>query len=86
MNTQPIAKRLVRATIIGAAISVASVAQAADARLDSAEDFLVKAKALVAAAEDPGARRPFGGHAAKAIAYIEKAEAEIALAKQAANP
>jgi hypothetical protein len=58
---------------------------AADPRLDLANDALVKARALVAAAADPGSKKPFGGHADRAIAAIDRAIQEIQRAKQAAD-
>lgn len=67
------------------ALAVGGSALAADPRLDLARDMLVKAQALVNAAEDPGRGRPFGGHAAKAAGLISKAMAEVELAKAAAD-
>lgn len=79
--------RIAVMAIVGSMLAaiVPNAGQAADPRLDLAIDFLVKAKALVEAAEDPGARKPFGGHANKAKNSIEKAMQEIALAKQVAD-
>ena len=68
-----------------ALLSAGRPALAADPRLDLAHETLVKAQALVNAAEDPTHRRPFGGHAAKAAFLIAKALAEVELAKQAAD-
>ena len=84
MNTL---SRIAVAAIVGSMLAVfaPNAGHAADPRLDLAIDFLVKAKALVEAAEDPGARKPFGGHANKAKNSIEKAMQEIQLAKQAAG-
>lgn len=62
-------------------------AKAADQRLDQADAFLAKAEALLKAAEDPNARarKPFGGHADRAVDAIEKARRQIAEAKEAAD-
>jgi hypothetical protein len=74
------------AAALGIALAIAGrPAMAADPRLDLAHETLVKAQALVGAAEDPGHKRPFGGHAAKAAFFIAKALAEVELAKAAAD-
>ena len=81
---------LSRITVIAILVTMLAVlapgaGYAADPRLDLATDSLVRAKALVEAAEDPGARKPFDGHAKKAKKLMEKAMQEIQLAKQAAD-
>jgi hypothetical protein len=62
----------------------AGVAYAADARLDQASDFITKADALLAAAENPG-KGKFGGHRAKARADLKSAQKQIAEAKKWAD-
>jgi len=61
----------------------AGVAYAADPRLDQANDNIVKAIALLQAAENPNGS--FGGHRRKAIANLKQAQAEIQKAKQFAD-
>jgi hypothetical protein len=73
------------AGLVGIAALNAAPAQAADARLDDANAHLVKAEELLKAAEDPGAERPFDGHAATAIRLLQQAQAQIDLAKKAAD-
>lgn len=64
----------------------AGVAYAADARLDSANAHIIKADALLKAASNPNVKhRPFGGHRARAVRLLERAEKEIALAKKYAD-
>ncbi len=65
----------------------AGIAYAADARLDAADQNVTKAVALLQAAENPGVKPPFGGHRAKAIFHLKRAQKEIAKAKAwADNP
>ena len=63
----------------------AGVAYAADPRLDQANDNITKAIALLRAAENPGVRPPFGGHRARAINALERAQKEIERAKRYAD-
>jgi hypothetical protein len=79
------APNLIAAMVGLAVLAAGGSAIAADPRLDLAHDMLVKAQALINAAEDPAHRRPFGGHAAKAANLVSKALAELALAKAAAD-
>jgi hypothetical protein len=68
-----------------AAAFYAGVAYAADPRLDQANDNIVKAIALLRAAENPGVRPPFGGHRERAIDALERAQKEIERAKRYAD-
>lgn len=60
-------------------------AYAADAKFDLAVDNLVKAKALLNAAENPGVDPPFDFHRRKAVLAINTAMREIEAAKQYAD-
>jgi hypothetical protein len=51
-----------------------------DPKLDQADDHLVKAFALVSAAENPFGTPPFGGHDERAMRLIQRARVEVALA------
>jgi hypothetical protein len=68
-----------------AAAFYAGVALAADARLDDADNNVEKAIALLAAAENPERKPPFGGHRAKAVALLKQARKEIEKAKKFAD-
>lgn len=70
-------------TLAGA--TYASIALAADQRLDDADAAVVKAIALLEAAENPGVTPPFGGHRQKAIAHLKKGRVEIGKAKAYAD-
>ena len=61
----------------------AGVAYAADPRLDQANDNIVKAIALLEAAENPNGN--FGGHRRKAIHNLKQAQSEIEKAKRFAD-
>jgi hypothetical protein len=61
----------------------AGVAYAHDSQLDDANAHLVKAAALLNASTNPNASRPkapFGGHRARALQLIDRAEKQIAAA------
>jgi hypothetical protein len=49
-----------------------------DTRLDDADAAVEKAIVLLEASQDPGVKRPFGGHVDKAIRLLERARQEIA--------
>ena len=66
---------------IGAIVSV----HAADSRLDSARDHLIKARELVKASEPSSARRAYSQHTKRAEDLINQAIREIDLAKKAAE-
>ncbi|MCC6662443.1 MAG: hypothetical protein IT375_01805 [Polyangiaceae bacterium] len=70
-------------TLAGA--TYASIALAADQRLDDADAAVVKAIALLEAAENPGVTPPFGGHRKKAIDHLKKGRLEIAKSKAYAD-
>jgi hypothetical protein len=61
----------------------AGVAYAADPRLDQANDNIVKAIALLEAAQNPNGS--FGGHRRKAVQNLKQAQSEIQKAKQFAD-
>jgi hypothetical protein len=63
----------------------AGAAWAADAKFDLAYDNLVKAKALLIAAENPGFDPPFNYHRRDALRAINRAMSEIELAKDYAD-
>jgi hypothetical protein len=72
-------------TLVG--VTYASIALAADQRLDDADAAVVKAIALLEAAENPGVVPAFGGHRLKALIHLKKGRAEIGKAKAwADNP
>jgi hypothetical protein len=88
MPVLPLLKRAalgiaVATTLAGA--FYAGAAYAADPRLDQASDNITKAIALLQAAENPEGKPPFGGHVARAIERLQKAQEEIAKAKQFAD-
>ena len=65
--------------VVGLALSFASgVVYAASQRLYDADTAIVKAIALLKAAENPGVDPPFGGHDKKAIKRAKKARKHIA--------
>jgi len=66
-------------------IAVLAPAQAADSRLDDAHAHLIKARALIKAAEPSSARRDYGQHTRRAVNLIDQAIREIDLAKAAAD-
>ena len=76
------------ALLLAAAIGLcgsfyAGVAYAHDSQLDDANAHLVKAAALLHASTNPNASRPnapFGGHRARAVRLIQRAEKQIAAA------
>ena len=81
-----------RKTFLGVAAATAlagafyaGAAYAADPRFDQANDNIVKAIALLRAAENPGVRPPFGGHRERAIDALERAQKEIEKAKRYAD-
>jgi hypothetical protein len=64
----------------------AGAAYAADARLDQANDLIIKAVAVLKAAQNPdpkNPKQPFEGHRHEAVELLTRAQAEIAKAKQA---
>lgn len=63
----------------------AGAAWAADAKLDSSVDFLVKARALLLAAENPGVDPPFGYFRQNAVLWINLALKDIQRAKDYAD-
>jgi hypothetical protein len=67
------------------AIGAATPLQAADSRLDDAHAHLVKARALVKAAEPSSAKKDYDQHAKRAESLIDQAMREIDLAKSAAD-
>lgn len=81
-------KRFILATA-GLAIAItmfsaaflAGVAYAADAKFDLAVDSLIKAKAQLNAAENPGFDPPFNYHRQRAVRHINSALKEIESAK-----
>ncbi len=81
-----------RKTIAGVAAALslagafyAGVAYAADPRFDQANDNIIKAIALLKAAENPGVMPPFGGHRERAIDKLQDAQREIERAKRYAD-
>lgn len=64
-------------------ISALGTVYAANARLDEAVPFLIKAKGLVAAASPSDARPDYARHVRLAETFIDQAMHEIALAKRA---
>lgn len=85
-------KRYVKMTLALSAVAVlvsagffAGAAWAADAKLDSSVDFLVKARALLNASENPGVEPPFDYHRYYAVLLINRALVEVDLAKQYAD-
>ena len=63
----------------------AGAAWAADAKFDSAVDNLVKARALLEAAENPGVNPPFGYFRQNAVLWINLAMKDIERAKAYAD-
>lgn len=63
----------------------AGAAWAADTRLDSAVDNLVKARALLQASENPGVDPPFGYFRQNAVLWINLAMKDIERAKAYAD-
>jgi len=72
---------LTASALILSATFFAGAAYAADAKFDSAVDNLIKAKALLNAAENPGFDPPFNYHRQRAVFKINDALKEIELAK-----
>jgi hypothetical protein len=58
---------------------------AADPRLSEANDAVTKAIALLKAAENPDSKHEFGGHRAKAVELLTRAQGEIGKAIDVAN-
>jgi hypothetical protein len=58
---------------------------AVDPRMNDANDAVTKALVLLKAAENPGAKPPFGGHREKAINFLTSGQSEIAQAIAFAN-
>ena len=56
-----------------------------DPRLSEANDAVTKAIALLKAAENPDPKREFGGHRAKAVELLTRAQGEIGKAIDVAN-
>lgn len=71
-------------TVVSAAF-FAGAAWAADAKLDLAVDNLVKAEALLKAAENPGIDPPFGYHRQRALQYVGLAMKEVEASKTYAD-
>lgn len=63
----------------------AGIAYAADPRLDQANDNIIKAIALLEAAENPNGNHNFHGHRAKAIQDLKSAQKQIEKAKEWAD-
>lgn len=74
-------RRWTMGALMIAGATYASIALAADQRLDDADAAVVKAIALLEAAENPGVVPPFGGHRKKAIDHLKKGRLEIAKSK-----
>ena len=75
---------LAAATMLAGAF-YAGTAYAADPRLDQANDNIVKALALLEAAQNPGRKPPFGGHRHRAVQLLRRAQSEIQKAKEFAD-
>lgn len=71
--------------ILLSATFFAGAAYAADARFDLAVDSLIKAKALLNAAENPGFDPPFNYHRQRAVRLINTTLKEIEHAKYYAD-
>ncbi len=63
----------------------AGAAYAADPKLDAAHDNVAKAITLLQAAQNEGVKPPFGGHRAKAVRLLKRAQSEIGKAKHFAD-
>jgi hypothetical protein len=96
VSTVPAQRRARRAVLFGGAVASAvavgfgvGVAQAADQRLDLADDALENAAALLQASQGPGeparAQKRFEQAVARAIAKIEGARAQIVKAQEASD-
>ena len=88
--SKPILTRV--AIVAGAGVALAGsfyagAAYAADQRLDQANGHVNQAIVLLQAAENPGVKPPFGGHRAKAVRLLKRAQRQIEKAKKwADNP
>lgn len=65
-------------SVVLAGSFTAGVAYGQISRIDSADDNITKAIALLQAAENPGVVPPWGGHRKKALRYLNLAQREVA--------
>jgi hypothetical protein len=88
MHSVPFLRRAVVGVTTAAVLAgafYAGVAYAADPRLDQANDNIIKAIALLEAAENPDPKKEFGGHRKKAIELLRRAQSEVQKAKEFAD-